>query len=114
MFLCLNFIWDTPQNVCARETCWAVDERLWLYVSAVCPAPLPLIGPLYAAFQTTEHAESVAEPIGERDHSDWFSESVQLELNRNDPSEIFQLPHLSSTVFSFLLPHPPQPPTPCT
>ena len=35
-----------------------------------------------------EHVESAAEPVSERDHSDWLSESVQLELSRKEPSEI--------------------------
>lgn len=48
-------------------------------VIAVCPAPSALVGPLSAAFRTIKHVESVAEPVDEKYHFDWwFSELFKI------------------------------------
>ena len=41
---------------------------------AVCPAPLPLLGPLLEFYRPIGHVE--VEPVGERDHSDWLFSGI--------------------------------------
>ena len=38
----------------------------------VCPTPLALVGPLWAAFWLIEQVDSVVEPVSKSDHSDWW------------------------------------------
>ena len=55
-------------SVVSELTCH--EWRLRPLVFMVCPAALALVRPLSADFQMIEHVESLAEPIGGRDHSD--------------------------------------------